>query len=53
VADTQTRDPVAASVLLGLRDLSRSLCFDPRGPLALSNSLPAAVQAVSEELKQP
>ena len=53
VADTKTSDPVAASVLLGLRDLSRSLCFDPRGPLALSSSLPAAVQAVSEELKQP
>jgi hypothetical protein len=53
VADTKASDPVAASVLLGLRDLSRSLCFDPRGPLALSTSLPAAVQAVSEQLKQP
>jgi hypothetical protein len=36
-----------------LRDLSRSLCFDPRGPLALRSSLPAAIQTVSEQLKQP
>jgi hypothetical protein len=53
VADTKTTDPDAASVLLALRDLSRSLCFDPRGPLALHNSLPAAIQNVTEQLKQP
>ena len=40
-------------VLRALRDLSRSLCFDPRGPLALRSSLPAAIQTVSEQLKQP
>ena len=53
VADTDPSDPAMASALIALRDLSRSLCFDPRGPLALRRSLPAAVQSVSEQLKQP
>jgi hypothetical protein len=33
----------AAAVLLSLRDLGRSLCFDPRGPIGLSRSLPQAI----------
>ena len=53
VADTKVSDPATAPVLLALRDLSRSLCFDPRGPLALRRSLPAAVQHISKELSQP
>jgi hypothetical protein len=53
VTDTKASDPDAASVMRALRDLSRSLCFDPRGPLALRSSLPAAIQTVSEQLKQP
>jgi hypothetical protein len=53
VADPETTDPDAASVLLALRDLSRSLCFDPRGPLTLHNSLPVAIQNVTEQLNQP
>jgi hypothetical protein len=53
VADSKASDPSAAAVLLALRDLSRSLCFDPRGPIALRSSLPAAVQTVTDQLKQP
>jgi 4-amino-4-deoxy-L-arabinose transferase-like glycosyltransferase len=33
----------AAAVLQSLRDLGRSLCFDPRGPIGLSRSLPQAI----------
>ena len=36
----------AAHVLTALRDLGRSLCFDPRGPVGLAGSLPKAIQAV-------
>ena len=53
VADARDSDPNATPVLMALRDLSRSLCFDPRGPIALRSSLPAAVERVSLELKQP
>ncbi len=53
VADTTSADPAAGSVLTALRDLSRSLCFDPRGPLAIQRSLPAAISTITSSLKQP
>ena len=53
VADVSAGDAGVGPVLLALRDLSRSLCFDPRGALALRRSLPAAVHTVSHNLKQP
>ena len=53
VADVASVDGSVGPVLLGLRDLNRSLCFDPRGPLALRRSLPLAIQSVSQELNQP
>jgi hypothetical protein len=54
VADTAaTSDSEATGVLEALRDLSRALCFDLRGPLALPNSLPRAVTTVTSELNQP
>ena len=37
----------AASVLTALRDLGRSLCFDPRGPIGLAGSLPKAIHVVN------
>ena len=37
----------AASVLTALRDLGRSFCFDPRGPIGLAGSLPQAIRAVN------
>ena len=40
-------------LLTALRDLSRSLCLDPRGPWQLRTSLPAAVQQVTNDLKSP
>ena len=53
-AATQTAaDPQATSVLDALRDLSRGLCFDPRGPLALPSSLPRAIHTVTAGLNQP
>ena len=53
VADAPSADPSRGTVLLALRDLSRSLCLDPRGPLELRRSLPAAIQTISPALKQP
>jgi hypothetical protein len=53
VADTTSADPAAGSVLTALRDLSRSLCFDPRGPVALQRSLPTAINTITNGLKQP
>ena len=57
VADTATTatasNPQATTVLAALRDLSRGLCFDPRGPLALRSSLPRAINTVTSGLKQP
>ena len=56
VADVQGADAArseASTVLQALRDLGRSLCFDPRGPLALGGSLPPAIHTVTQELKQP
>ena len=53
VADTAPADPDAGAVLLALRDLSRSLCLDPRGPVQLQRSLPAAINTISSALKQP
>ena len=43
----------ASTVLNALRDLGRSLCFDPRGPLGLTNSLPKAVQTIKKDLQEP
>ena len=37
----------AARVLTALRDLGRSFCFDPRGPIGLASSLPQAISAVN------
>jgi len=53
VADTGSTDPATGSVLLALRDLSRSLCFDPRGPAGLRRSLPTAIHTISSTLQQP
>jgi hypothetical protein len=39
-----------SSLLRALRDLGRSLCFDPRGPIGLSQSLPAAIRTVEGQL---
>ena len=36
----------AAAVLTVLRDLGRSLCFDPRGPLGLATSLPEGLASL-------
>ena len=36
----------AAAVLTVLRDLGRSLCADPRGPIGLATSLPAGMAAL-------
>jgi 4-amino-4-deoxy-L-arabinose transferase-like glycosyltransferase len=52
-ADTPGTDAESSSVLLALRDLSRSLCFDPRGPLHLNRSLPGAIHTITQQLKQP
>jgi 4-amino-4-deoxy-L-arabinose transferase-like glycosyltransferase len=41
-----------ASTLRALRDLGRSGCFDPRGPVALARSLPTAVQEIEAEIQQ-
>ena len=53
VADTAAADPSTGSVLLALRDLGRSLCLDPRGPVHLQRSLPAAINTITRSLKQP
>ena len=36
----------AATALTLFRDLSRSLCFDPRGPIGLASSLPKGLSAL-------
>lgn len=53
VADTAGSDPSSGAVLQALRDLSRSLCFDPRGPLQLHRSMPAAIKTVTQHLQSP
>ena len=49
-AAARVADAPGSPVLSALRDLSRSLCFDPRGAVALPGSLPAAISAVKQSL---
>ncbi|MEN9860082.1 MAG: hypothetical protein RLZZ515_564 [Cyanobacteriota bacterium] len=52
-ASASSADPEASAVLEALRDLSRGLCFDPRGPWALRSSLPRAIHTVTDGLNKP
>ena len=38
------------NLLVALRDLSRTTCFDPRGPLGLKNSIIPAIKSVENQI---
>ena len=54
IADTpphQNATTAESTVLNALRDLGRSLCFDARGPIGLSRSIPDAVESLQQEIE--
>ena len=56
LADQPTKrddNSTETTVLAALRDLGRSLCFDPRGPIGLSRSLPEAVRQLEQQIQRP